>query len=75
MPEKKTSTASSGRAVDSVNDFWKGFTLARRLIESLNTQIGMLDTRREEMEKQFFLQGKRLYDSLKKLAESTRVRL
>ena len=29
MTARRTSTASSGKAVDPVNDFWKGFTLVR----------------------------------------------
>lgn len=53
----------------------KKIDAVQREITVLNYAIEEIDSRREEMEKRFLQQGMLLYDNLKKLAESTRVRV
>jgi hypothetical protein len=48
---------------------------AKRLIVQLNTELGTLERKRRDLEQQFYLQGEMLDTNLKRLAESSKVRL
>lgn len=47
----------------------------QRLIVQLNTELGTLERKRRELEKQFCYEGQQLYTNLKRLAESSRVKV